>query len=276
MTFAQFWDMLSLPAVTRAIFAGVLISMCAAVLGVVLVLKRYSLIGHGLADVGFASMALALALGLPPVWVSMPVVIVASFCIMAYSQKKGMSGDTAIGVAATASLAAGILITAMSSGFNTDVYGFMFGSIVALDTRDVWMSAGLGVVVVGLFILFYNRIFIVTMDEGFARAAGLNVTGYQFLISFLTALTVVIGMRLTGTMLISSLIIFPVMTARKLTKSFLSLVVTSAVVSVLCFLAGMTLSLLWNLPVGAGIVAVNVALMVVAGIAARFLRKNPA
>ncbi len=263
MNFEQVIQIFSYPFVIRAIIIGVLISLCASLLGVILVLKKYSLIGHGLADVGFASLSLAVALGLPPLYVSMPVVIIASFIIMAVSQNKGVQGDVAIGIAATVSLSFGVIITALTKGFNIDVYNYMFGSILAMNQSDLLLSSTLAIVVICLYILFYNRLFIITCDEDFARASGINVTFYQFLISFLTALTVVIGMRMMGTLLISSLIIFPAITARRVVKSFKVMVVLSAIISVVCFIAGILVSFIFNLPTGASIVIVNVVVMII-------------
>ena len=250
-----------MPFVARAFAVGFLISLCAALLGSVLVLKHYSLIGHGLADVGFASLSVAVAFGLPPMLVSAPAVICASFIIMAYSQRKGVAGDTALGIAATTSVAVGIIVTALKKGFNTDVYNYMFGSIIAMSQTDVVISAVLAVIVIGLYILFFNRIFLITCDEKFAVSSGINIGLYQFLISFLTALTVVVGMKMTGTLLISSLIIVPAVTARKLSGSFTGMIIRASVISVLCFILGMITSILANIPTGAGIVAVSVSFM---------------
>jgi zinc transport system permease protein len=258
------------PFVIRAFAAGILISLCAALLGVILVLKHYSLIGHGLADVGFAAMSIATAFGLSPMIVSVPAVIIASFIIMAYSQKKGIAGDAALGTVAAASLAVGIIITSIKKGFNTDVYNLMFGSILAMSFADIIISLVLAVIVIGLFILFYNRIFLITVDETFASASGINVTLYQFLISFLTALTVVVGMKMMGTLLISSLVIIPAVTAKKISRSFKSLVINASVISVICFILGMCASVLFNIPTGAGIVAASVIFMRLTGIVANF------
>jgi len=262
--------MLSFDFVRRALLVGLLVSVCAALLGVILVLKHYSLIGHGLADVGFASLTLALALGLNPVLVSMPLVIAASFIIMYYSQKKGISGDTAIGIAATTALALGGIITYLSKGFNIDVGGYLFGSVLSIEKTDVILSVILALLVVGIFIIFYNRLFIITCDEGFAKASGIKVSFYQFLIAFLTAITVVIGMRIVGTLLISSLIIFPAVSAKKISKSFKGMIFTAAILSAVCFLLGMFASALLNLPTGACVVTANVIVMIFSGIAARF------
>lgn len=257
----QFIEALSYPFVQRAVVAGVMISLCAALLGVILVLKRYSLIGHGLGDVGFASTALAVALGLPVMAVSIPIVIVAACLIMFWSQRSKTGGDTAIGMVATGALSIGVIITAMSSGFNVDVNGYMFGSILAMSKEDVIFSVILSIAILILFVLFYNRLFLITFDENFAKASGINVGFYQFLIALLTALTVVMGMRMMGSLLISSLIIFPAVIARKLAASFKAVAVLSVILSVVCFLAGLVLSFKLNLPTGASIVMVNLAVL---------------
>ena len=263
MTFGEITEIFKYPFVSKAVLAGILVALCAALLGVVLVLKHYSLIGHGLADVGFASLSIALALGLSPMAVSMPLVIIASFIIMTYSQKKGISGDVALGIVTTASISTGVIITAATNGFNIDVYNYMFGSILAMQNIDIIISVALAFVVIGLFVFFYNKIFLITSDESFAIALGINVTLYQFLISFLTALTVVIGMRMMGTLLISSLIILPSVTAKKISRSFKSLVILASAISVVCFMSGIIASFAFNLPTGASIVAVNVILLII-------------
>ena len=239
----QLIEALSYPFVQRAIAAGVMISLCAALLGVILVLKQYSLIGHGLGDVGFASTSLAVALGLPVMAVSIPIVVVAACLIMFWSQRSKTGGDTAIGMVATGALSLGVIITAMSRD-------------------DVVFSVVLSIVILVLFILFYNRLFLITFDENFAKASGINVGFYQFLIALLTALTVVMGMRMMGSLLISSLIIFPAVIARKLVISFKAVAVLSVFLSVICFLAGLALSFEMNLPTGASIVIINLLLLV--------------
>lgn len=263
MSFDGFLSVLSYPFMIRAIIVGVLVSFCASLLGVILVLKRYSLIGHGLSDVGFAALALALAVGASPIYVATPIVIAASFIIMYVSQNKKINGDIAIGIFSTGALSFGIIITAISKGFNMDIYSYMFGSVLAMSSFDVVVSVILSIVVIATFVIFYNRLFIVTADEEFARAIGINVTFYQFLISFLTALTVVIGMRMIGTLLISSLIIFPAIIARRFVRSFKYLVLLSALISVFCFILGILISFFFNLPTGAGIVFVNIVLLAV-------------
>lgn len=261
MSIAELLDMFTYTFVQRALLVGILVSLCAALLGVILVLKHYSLIGHGLAEVGFGALSLALALELPPLYISIPIVVAASFLIMFISQKKGVQGDVAIGVISTGALAVGIIITALTKGFNVDVYNYMFGSVLAMSREDVILSIVLSIVVISLYLLFYNRLFLITYDETYAKACGVNVTFYQFLISFLTALTIVLGMRIMGTMLISSLIIFPALIARRLVSSFKKAIILSAIFSVVCFILGLLLSFIINLPTGASIVIVNVIVL---------------
>lgn len=257
----EIFQMLSYPFVIRAFIVGILVSLCAALLGVILVLKRYSLIGHGLADVGFASLAIASVLGISSIYISMPIITVCSFFIMYLSQNKKIHGDVAIGIFSTGALALGVLITSMKKGFNADIYSYMFGSILAINQSDVILSVFLSLVVLVLFSICYNRLFLVTVDESFARASGINVNLYQFLISFLTALTVVLGMRMMGTLLISSLVIFPAVIAKKIANSFKNLILLSAIISSLCFILGIWFSIVWGIPTGASIVVINILLL---------------
>ncbi len=263
MSINEIIEILSYPFMARAIIVGILISLCASLLGVILVLKNYSLIGHGLSDVGFASISIAVACGFSPIYLSTPIVILASFVIMYISQSKKINGDIAIGIFSTGSLALGVIVTAISNGLNMDVYAYMFGSILSMNNTDVFMSIILSAVVLTLFILFYNRLFIVTIDESFAKSIGINIQFYQFLISLLTALTVVIGIRMMGTLLISSLIIFSAFIAKKFVRSFKSLMFLSATISILCFLIGVLVSLLLNIPTGASIVIVNIIVLII-------------
>lgn len=266
-------NIFSYPFIQRALVVGVLISLCAALLGVILVLKRYSLIGHGLGDVGFASTSLAVALGLPILTVSIPVVIIAACLIMFYSQKAKSGGDVTIGIVATGALSFGVIITALSGGFNVDVSDYMFGSILAMSDTDVIMSLILSAIIIVMYVLFYNRLFLITCDETFAKTSGIKVSFYQFVIALLTALTVVLGMRMMGSLLISSLIIFPAVTAKKLVKSFRNVVILSVAFSIVCYIFGIICSFIFNLPTGASIVAVNIAVFCIVSVINR-LRKQ--
>lgn len=251
-------EALSYPFVARALAVGVMVSLSAALLGVVLVLKRFSLIGHGLSDVGFASLTIGLVLGFSPVLFAGPAVIAAAVAMMFVSQRYGASGDVAIGVASTGALALGIIVAAAGPGINMDVHNYMFGSILSVTAADLHLAAGLLVVVVLAFTVLHNRFFLVTFDETFARAAGINVAFHHFVVAVLTALTVVVGMRMAGTLLISGLIIFPAVTARRLAASFRGMIFAAAAVSLLGCVSGMAFSLASDWPTGASIVAVDI------------------
>ena len=242
----------------RAILVGSLVALCAALLGVSLVLKRYSMIGDGLSHVGFGALSIAMAMNVAPLAVAIPVVVAAAFLLLRLSQNGKLRGDSAIALISSGALAAGVLVTSLSSGLNADVYGYMFGSNLYMGEGDVILSLILALVVLVMFILFYNNIFAITFDESFARATGTRANLYSMIIALLTALTIVIGMRIMGTMLISGLIIFPALTAMRLCRSFRGVVLLSALVSVLCFLIGMVLSYAIATPAGASIVMTNV------------------
>lgn len=241
----------------RALFAGVLVALCAALLGVTLVLKRYSMIGDGLSHVGFGALSLALAFNAASLAVAVPSVLMAAFLLLRLSEKSKIKGDAAIALISSSSLAAGVIVTSLVSGMNMDVYGFMFGSILSMTRGDVFFCTALSIAVLVIFVLFYNRIFSVTFDEAFARATGTKTGLYNTLIALLTAVTVVVGMRIMGTLLISSLIIFPASTSMRICKSFKSVIVCSAIVSVVCFIIGLTVSFLLSIPAGASVVAAN-------------------
>ncbi len=250
-------EMFSYTFLTRALIVGLLVSLCAALLGVSLVLKRYSMIGDGLSHVGFGSMALATALGLSPLTVSIPVVMLAAFLLLRIRESSKIKGDAAIALISTGSLAIGVIIVSISTGMNTDVCNYMFGSILAMSKNDVYLSIALCAVVLVLFVLFYSKIFAVTFDENFAQATGTNAGAYTMLIALLTALTIVLGMRMMGALLISSLIIFPALISMRVCKTFRSVILCSAVVSVVCFFAGLVISYMAALPTGASIVGVS-------------------
>lgn len=164
-------NLLSYPFIQRALICGIAVSFSAALIGVILVLKNYSMIGHGLGEVGFAALSLAVALNLPPLAVSIPIVIISAIIIMLISQKKGESGDVTIALVASGALAIGVIITACTSGFGADSYNYMFGSILAMTTSDVVLSILLTLLSIGIYVVFYNRLFLITFDEKFAKAS---------------------------------------------------------------------------------------------------------
>ena len=251
--------MFSFPFMQRALIAGVLVSLCAALLGVSLVLKRYSMIGDGLSHVSFGALAIAVALGVTPLWFSIPVVILAAFLLLRVADNPRWNSDAAIAAMSASSLAIGILVISRTTGMTTDVDNYMFGSVLAMSKADVALSVVLCLAVLVLFILFYHKLFAVTFDESFSRATGLKVERYNTLLAILTALTIVLGMRMMGAMLISSLVIFPALTAMRLFRSFRGVVVCAAVTSVACFCAGLTVSFAFSTPVGATVVAADLA-----------------
>lgn len=250
-------EMLSYPFMVRALFGGMLVSLCASLLGVSLVLKRYSMIGDGLSHVSFGALSIALAMGWSPLKVSIPVVVLAAFFLLRITENSRIKSDAAIAMISASSLAIGIIVTSLTTGMTTDVSSYMFGSILAMTKEDVMLSAVLCIIVLGLFVLCYNQVFAVTFDENFAKATGVNVGAYNMLISVLTAVTIVLGMRMMGAMLISSLVIFPCITSMRVFKSFTSVVVSSGILSLVCFLLGMMASYQFSMPAGASVVVVN-------------------
>jgi zinc transport system permease protein len=251
-------EMFSYTFLVRAVVVGLLVALCAALLGVSLVLKRYSMIGDGLSHVGFGTLALATAMNAAPLTVSIPIVVLAAFLLLRISENSKIKGDAAVALISTSSLAIGVIVISLTTGMNTDVCNYMFGSILAMSKSDVKMSIILAVVVLVLFVMFYNKIFAVTFDENFARATGVKTGLYNMLIAFLTAITIVLGMRMMGALLISSLIIFPALTSMRLCKKFRSVTICSAVVSVVCFFIGVVISYVKATPTGASVVIVNI------------------
>ena len=251
--------MVSYPFMQRALLVGILVSLCAALLGVSLVLKRYSMIGDGLSHVGFGALAISAALGAAPLAFTIPVVVLAAFLLLRMNESSKIKGDAAIALISSSALAIGVITVSWSSGMNTDVNNYMFGSILAMSKEDVILSVILSLVVLFLFVLYYNRIFAVTFDETFSRATGIHAEFYNMLLAFLTAVTTVLGMRMMGALLISSLLIFPALTSMRLCRTFRSVILCSAVLSVVCFLIGMILSFVFSSPAGATVVVVNLA-----------------
>ena len=255
-------EMLSYPFMTRAFLVGSLVALCSALLGVSLVLKRYSMIGDGLSHVGFGAMAIAAAMNAAPLTVAIPVVIVAAILLLRISGNAKIKGDAAIALISTMSLAVGVMVISLTTGMNTDVYNYMFGSILAMSAEDVKLSLVLSVFVLILFIVFYHKIFAITFDETFARATGVKAGVYNTLIAVLTAVTIVLGMRMMGALLISSLIIFPALTSMRVCRTFKSVIINAAVISVVCLIAGVTLSYVAATPAGASVVLANLVMMV--------------
>lgn len=257
----------SYPFVRYAVIAGVLISLCAGLLGVTLVLKRYSMIGDGLSHVAFGAMAVAAVLGFAPMAVALPVTVGAAVLLLVASERGLIKGDAAIAMLSAGALAVGYLLlnlfpSANNGSLSGDVCSSLFGStsMMTLSAADVWLCVGLCVVVLGFFILCYHRIFAVTFDQRFATATGLRASVYNFMIAAVSGVVIVLAMKLVGALLISALIIFPALSAMRLFRSFKSVTLCSAVLAVTGSLVGLLLSLLYSTPTGATVVAVHIVI----------------
>ena len=257
------------PFVRYALIVGVLIALCSSLLGVTLVLKRFSFIGDGLSHVAFGAMAIASVLNITNnMLFILPVTVVCAIFLLRAGLNTRIKGDAAIAMISVGALAIGYLLMNLfstSPNISGDVCSTLFGStsILTLTKGEVWLCAILSVVVVAIFILFYNKIFAVTFDENFARAAGTRANAYNLLIAVVIAVIIVLAMNLVGSLLISALVIFPALSAMRLFKSFRSVTVSAAVMSVLSATAGILISILAGTPVGSTIVAVDIAVFLV-------------
>lgn len=254
-------EIFSYSFMVNAFVVGVLIAICCALLGVVLVLKRYSMIGDGLSHVGFGALSVAAVLNFStPLYVALPVVVLAAYFLLRITEKGKVNADAAIGLISSSALAIGVFVASIN-GTNIDLQQYMFGSILAVGESDIVISVVLTALVLLVFVLFYNKIFAVTFDEGFAKATGIRTSAYNIAVSILTAVTIVVGMRMLGTLLISALIIFPALTSMRICKRFFTVVISSVCVSVACVVAGLFTSFYFdNIPVGATIVIFNLVL----------------
>lgn len=265
-----------------ALIVGVLIALCSSLFGVTLVLKRFSFIGDGLSHVAFGAMAIAAILNLSnEILFVLPATVVCAVLLLKTGQNAKIKGDAAIAMISVGALAIGYLLMNLfstSSNLSGDVCSTLFGStsILTLTKGEVWLCAGLSVLVVAIFILFYNKIFAVTFDETFAQAVGSNAGAYNLLIAVVIAVIIVLAMNLVGSLLISALVIFPALSAMRVFKNFKAVTICSAVLSVFCALAGILISILAGTPVGSTIVAVDIvafAFFSLAGIVAGGIRK---
>lgn len=252
------------PFVRYALIVGILIALCSSLLGVTLVLKRFSFIGDGLSHVAFGAMAIAAVFQLTnKMMIILPVTILSAVLLLRTGQNAKIKGDAAIAMISVGALAFGYLIMnifSTSSNLTGDVCSTLFGStsILTLTSGEVWVCTILSIVVVLLFVLFYNRIFAVTFDEDFSRSAGTKADAYNLMIAIIIAVIIVLAMNLVGSLLISALVIFPALSSMRLFKSFKSVTICSAILSVVCAFAGIVISILAGTPVGSTIVAADV------------------
>lgn len=257
-------EMLSYTFMQRALISGLLISICAALVGVSLVLRKNSMIGDGLSHTAFGAFAIATVLNIAPLWFAIPVVIAASFLVLKLSNNKKVSGDALIALLSASSLAIGTMAISLTKGVNIDLNSYLFGSILSISQSDVWLSLVLTIAVVLLYVFAHNRIFAITFDEDFAKAIGIKTNVYDAIFAIICSLVIVFGMRLLGALLISSLIIFPTLIAMQFSKSFGRVVVYSVLISVVNFVLGLAISYLITSPTGATVVITNLVILVIA------------
>ncbi len=252
------------PFVRYAFVAGLLIALCSSLLGVTLVLKRFSFIGDGLSHVAFGAMAIASVLNISnDMFLVMPVTVLCAILLLRTGQNTNIKGDASIAMLSVGALAIGYLLMNLfskSSNLAGDVCSTLFGSlsILTLKLSEVWLCAALAVVVIGIFLLFYHKIFAVTFDETFAKAVGTRADAYNLLIAVVIAVVIVLAMNLVGTLLISALIIFPALSAMRICKSFRAVTVGSVLLSIVCTALGMLLAVFYGTPVGSTIVAADI------------------
>lgn len=270
---------LSYSFVRYALIVGTLIALCSSLLGVTLVLKRFSYIGDGLSHVAFGALAVATLFDLGNTSVVvMPVTVIAAILILRTGQNPRIHGDAAIAMLSVGSLAVGYLVMNLfstSANISGDVCSTLFGStsILTLTRAEVWLCVVMSVIVASVFIFLYNRIFAVTFDENFARATGLRAGVYNNLIAVITAVIIVLAMNLVGSLLISALVIFPALSAMRVIQNFKGVVICAAVISVVCALAGIILSILFSTPVGSTIVAADIVMFLICCLVGRIVRK---
>ncbi len=257
----------SYPFVRHAVIAGILISLCAGLLGVILVLKRYAMIGDGLSHVAFGAMAVAAVLGFAPMTVAIPVTVAVAVLLLLAGEKRIIKGDAAIAMLSAGSLAVGYLLLNLFPSSDTgslsgDVCASLFGStsMMTLSATDVWLCVGLSVAVIGFFLIFYHKIFAVTFDEAFATTSGVRVRLYNFLIAAVSGIVIVLAMKLVGALLISSLIIFPALSAMRVFRSFRAVVLCSGLLAVVGSLIGLLAALLLSTPTGASVAMVHIVI----------------
>ncbi len=272
----------SYPFVRNAFIVGVLIAICSSLLGVTLVLKRFSFIGDGLSHVAFGAMAVASVVGLTNnMALVLPVTILAAILLLRTGQNTKIKGDAAVAMISVGTLAVGYMLMNLfptSSNISSDVCSTLFGStlILTLTSFDVWLCIIMAIIVITMFVVFYNKIFSVTFDENFSKATGINSDAYNLLIAIITAFIIVLAMNLVGSLLISALIIFPALSAMRIFRSFRGVIICSAIISVICASAGIIISILASTPVGSTIVSADIAVFFIFWIISTFTARSKA
>lgn len=264
-------EMFSYSFMIRALIAGALISISAALIGTPLVLRKNSMLGDGLSHVAFGAFALASVLGLTPLPIAIPIVVLVSFLILRLDENSRIHGDSAIALMSASALAIGTFVVSLA-GTNVDINSYLFGSILSINDSEMWLAGIMALLIIGVYVAFHNKIFAVTFDEQFARAIGVNAKLYNALFAILCSIVIVLGMRLMGALLISSILVFPTLSAEMLFRQFKSVVVASAVFAVINFVIGLVISYLLSTPTGATIVIVNLFVLITLKLLSRAIK----
>lgn len=264
-------EMFSYTFMLRSLIAGIFIALSAALVGTQLVLRRNSMLGDGLSHVAFSAFAIASVFGLAPLPVSIPLVILVSFFVLRLDQSSKLRGDSAIALMSASALAIGTFVVSLA-GTNVDINSYLFGSILSVTTGEVWLTALISLFIIALYLLFHNKIFLLTFDENFAQASGINIKLYNAIFAILCSVITVLGMRIMGALLISSLLVFPTLSATILSKNFKGVLFFSATLSVVNFVIGLILSYLLATPTGATIVITNLTVFVILKLLSRLIR----
>jgi zinc transport system permease protein len=262
--------------IQRALLCGSFIALLCSTLGVLLVLRRFSLIGDGLAHVTFGSVALGLFLRVYPLYISLPVVMLSSLGILKLTQRARLYGDAAIGIVSSVGIAGGVILASVAGGFNVDLFGYLFGNILAIGKEELYLSIALSIAVLAVIFLYFQEIFSMTFDEEFASVSGIATERLNTLLVLLTAITVVLSMNVVGIMLISALLILPAVTALQLARGFRMAMLVSACAALASVVGGIFISLALNLPTGATIVLTNFVLFLVAFAIRNLRHRRPA
>jgi len=258
--------------IQRALIAGSMIAICCACLGIFLVLRRFSLIGEGLAHFSFATIGLGLLLNIYPLYVTIPLAVAASLWILQLSESANVYGDAAIGLVSALGVAVGVILASRSGGLNVDLFSYLFGDILAISLLEVITAVGLSIIVIIIISLFYHDLFVITFDEEYARVLGVPTRRINQMLVMLSALTIVMGIKVVGIMLVSSLIIFPSITALQLARGFKAAIAYALAIGMISVVLGIIISFLLDLPTGAVIVLLNFLFFIIAYIF-RFFRK---
>ena len=261
--FIVFQEIFKQDFMIKALITGIFIAISCSLLGVFLVLKNMSLIGDGLAHVSFAAIAIGLLVSDKPIIISIPIVIVASFLVLLLKEKAKIDADATIGLLSSFSIAVGVIIASVAKGFNIDLFSYLFGSILFISPSEMILSGILAIILIVLVLLFYNDLFSITFDENFAKISGIKVRRINYLLSVLISVTIVLGIRIVGTMLISSLIVFPSVSALQISKGFKRTLMFSVLFSMIAVVLGIIFSYILNVPTGALIVVVNAIIFLI-------------